>query len=262
MIATRRVLLVVIALLGLAGPLPTLAARRADPGKNLSDKAATLFKEGNFLQAAELFERAFALSPDKLVRLRNAGRAYEEAGRLEYARLVFQRYVQLAPEGPDKAEVRERVSKLDERLKPPEPNPLPKAVPGPPPMARTSQHDVALQKTAPPQRDRTLAWTLTGTGGVAMLGGIGWLVAVGSAQSRMDADVDQKHYDYPGGADKRTRDDSTLTTHRALAWTTLGLGAVALGYGLYDMFRSEPTPLALVPWLAPDEAGLVAAARF
>lgn len=262
MIATRRLLLVLVALLGLALPLRVQAGSRADPGKNLSDKAATLFKERNFLQAAELFERAFALSPDKLVRLRNAGRAYEEAGRLEYARLVFQRYVQVAPEGPDKAEVRERVTKLDEKLKPAEPNPLPVPAPGSPTMARTAQHDVTLQKHAAASRDRTLGWTLTGTGGAAVLGGIGWLVAVGSAQGRVDADVAEKHYDYPGGADKRASDESTLTTHRALAWTTLGLGAVALGYGLYDVLRSEPAPIALAPWLAPNEAGLVAAARF
>jgi hypothetical protein len=39
------------------------AAPKADAGKALADEAAALFKQGHYLQAAELFERSFALAP-------------------------------------------------------------------------------------------------------------------------------------------------------------------------------------------------------
>jgi tetratricopeptide (TPR) repeat protein len=235
---------------------PVHAAGPHDAGKALSDQAAASFKDGHFLQAAELFERAYALAPDKLVRLRNAGRAYEQAGRLEYARLVFQRYLQLAPEGPDKAEVQARVDKLDARLKPPPVNPLP-----PPAVMQTGMHDVRLHKAEPPP-PRVLGWTLTGSGGLALAGGIAWLVAVGRAQDRMDTDVAAHHYDYPGGDAKRSADDSKVSTQRALAWTTLGVGAAALGYGVYEVLRSEPVPVAVQPWILPEQAGVLVTARF
>jgi tetratricopeptide (TPR) repeat protein len=240
---------------------PVHAAGPHDAGKALSDQAAASFKDRHFLQAAELFERAYALAPDKLVRLRNAGRAYEEAGRLEYARLVFQRYLQLAPEGPDKAEVQVRVTKLDEKLKPPPVNPLPGPVPGPPAATQIGMHDVRLHKAEPPP-PRVLGWTLTSSGGLALAGGIAWLLAVGRAQDRLDTDVAAHHYDYPGGDTKRTADEATVSTQRALAWTTLGVGAAALGYGVYEVLRSEPVPVAVQPWIQPGQAGVLVTARF
>lgn len=240
---------------------PVHAAGPHDAGKALADQAAASFKDGHFLQAAELFERAYALAPDKLVRLRNAGRAYEEAGRLEYARLVFQRYLQLAPEGPDKAEVRDRVAKLDARLKPPEPNPLPIRAPAPPQVTATGQRDVGLQKVQNSE-PRVLGWTLAGAGTVALAGGAAWLVAVSGAQDRMDADESAHHYDYPGGARKRQDDESNLTTQRALAWTTLGLGVAALGYGVYDLLHAPSVPVAMNPWIGPQQTGVMVSGRF
>lgn len=248
-------------LVALALPHAGLAAPRKDAGKDLSDLAATQFKEGKYLQAAELFERAFALNPEKLVRLRNAGRSFQEAGRVPYARLVFQRYLDLAPEGPDKAEVRERVARIDAAA---QPVVIAKVEPPPAPAPQP----LVISKPLAP-RSRTLAWGLVGSGGAVLAGGAVWLVAVAQAQTRFDADVEGRHYQYADGGAKKTADASTLGTNRALAWTTTGIGVATLGYGLYQALRGEPASGesvswsgALVPWAGADEAGLVAAARF
>ena len=43
-------------------PIQAVAAAK-DAGKEVADQAAAKFKEGKFIDAGELFERAFALNP-------------------------------------------------------------------------------------------------------------------------------------------------------------------------------------------------------
>lgn len=255
-----QTLLLAIAL-AIGGPAQAASPKR-DDGKPLADEAAARFKEGKFAEAAELFERSFALSPDKLVRLRNAGRAYEEAGKLEAAKVAFERYVTQAPEGPEKQEVRERLQRIEAVLKV-------KADA----EAEARMRAEASQQTAPPAdrkpleggqvlaaevepRSRWVPWTVAATG-VALAGaGVVWALDVAEAQDRFDSG----NYDYPGGQTKRENDASTLDMNRGLAYTCVGLGAAAALAG--TVWALWPEPQAGSVTFLPARRGLALAYRF
>ncbi|MFZ4578046.1 MAG: hypothetical protein ACOYOB_06560 [Myxococcota bacterium] len=259
---------------------PVFAARPAlaeksvqDLGKELADEAAALFKEGKFLQAAELFERAFSLNPEKLVRLRNAGRAFEEAGRLEHARYLFERYLELAAPGPERDEVVHRLTQLKARLEAaaapapaPAPPPAPVVAPAPAPAAAVAAPPpvdaVAARSADAPSR--APAWATAATGVAAAVVGTAWLMQVGSAQEALDADEAAGKYVYPGGSDKAAKDRDVISTNRWGAYGTLGLGAAALVAGLTWAVWPQParSAVAVLPWGGPDSAGMVAAVRF
>ncbi len=242
-----------------------------DLGKDLADQAASQFKAGNFLPAAELFERAFALAPDKLVRLRNAGRAYQEGGQPANARLVFQRYLDLAPESAEKQEVRQRIAQLDER-------PAKAAVaelPAPATATATAARAplapgtasgpgvVGVQQSATTQSasTKTSAWLGMGLGMAALGGGAAWWWAARQAQGRIDADVSRQYYDYPHGSDKLSHARSTVAAQSWAAVGTATVGAAALGYGIYRLLQAQ-SPVALAPWSTDGGIGWVASAAF
>ncbi len=236
------------------------AAAKADPGKALSDEAAAKFKEGKFLEAAELFERAFALSPDRLVRLRNAGRAYEEAGRLDYARLLFARYLQQAPEGPEKKEVADRVAALDQKLAEQKRAEAERQAAAQASEAAKSA-PVATAVQAEPKESNTYPWVLLGSGVALLAAGGGWL---GYTQGK-SADVESAYiagqYDYKGGTTKLLDDRSTVHSNQAMAWTTIGIGAAAaLGGGLWLFWPSSPARVAVLPY--PTGPGATLSLRF
>jgi tetratricopeptide (TPR) repeat protein len=251
---------------------PALAEKSVqDLGKELADEAAALFKEGKFLQAAELFERAFSLNPEKLVRLRNAGRAFEEAGRLEHARYLFERYLELAPPGPERDEVVHRLSQLKSRLEAaaapaPAPPPAPVVAPAPAPAAAIAapppMDAVAARSVDAPSR--APAWATAATGVAAAVVGTAWLMQVASAQEALDADEAAGKYVYPGGSDKAAKDRDVISINRWGAYGTLGLGAAALVAGLTWAVWPQPagSVVAVLPWGGPDSAGMVAAVRF
>lgn len=251
------------------GPTHALAAARADakadPGKTLADEAAALFKDGKYLQAAELFERAFALAPDRIVRLRNAGRAFEEAGRLEHARHLFQRYVELAKPGTDRSEVRERLARLEARLaatKAPVAAETPaKVADTPRSAAETAAASPGVSATTTPGSPppvRYAAWGVAAAGAGLAASGFLWLGAVANAQARFDADVAAHRYTYPGGGKKRGEDESTLATNETVAWTLLATGTAALAGGLVWAFWPREAAVAVLP----TERGALLAVRF
>ncbi len=232
-----------------------------DLGKGVADDAAAAFKDHRFEQAAELFEKAYALGNDKYVRLRNAGRAWEEAGKLEYARTQFQKYLDKVPSGPDHDEVAQRLERLEARIaavqpaKPladpllkqqvapaPEPKPLEPAEP----VARAEQP----QTTRPP---RWVAWTLL-SGGVALFaGGMGWMVATETANSRLQSQDAAGQYSLP-----KLASDQAVILHNRIGW--IALGGVGLGVavvGIVELTHTAPAVTAHVQplWLR-DGAGL------
>ena len=243
-------------------------APRKDEGKELADEAAERFKSQLFVEAAELFERAYALNPEKVVRLRNAGRAWEEAGRLDQARHLFRRYVELVPEGADRNEVRLRLARIEARLAPP---------PEPAPAAKVVEEPALAQQTMPtvtqaPRAEplRPAAWTLTGAG-VATLGvGIGWILYVGTLDRRYQSDVSTGAYQYAtpsrpdAGPDKASVDRKTLDLNKSIAWAVTGMGAAATACGLVWALwpHAKQPPVALAPWTSHGEVGLQAAMRF
>ena len=125
-------------------------------------------------------QAAYALGTDKFVRLRNAGRAWEEAGKLEYARTQFQRYLDKVPSGPDHDEVAQRLTRLEARLAEQKAAPVAPAAVAVAAPQREVTSQPAVEATAPlAQVEATaqpsgkwLAWTLVGGGGALVAGGV------------------------------------------------------------------------------------------
>ncbi len=248
--------------------------------KTMSDRAAKLFAEKRFRAAAELFEKAYALDGAKVIRLRNAGRAYEEAGAPKLALHCFKRYVALEKSERLLADARERITRLQaavsggggaavqpkapaeqSRSKPAPVSPQPAAAATPVPGGQPSAQIAAAAPSARPR------WALPlGAAGVgALAGGVSALVLTSKAAARVDAAEARDDYSYPGGSSKLSADRSTITLNRALGWTLVGLGAVGAGVATWAALRGTPGPatgLSLAPVGPGDGAGFSAALRF
>lgn len=283
-------LLTVLPGLALSGPV-ALAAPRADAGKALADEAAALFKAKEYLRAAELFERSFALSPDRLVRLRNAGRAYEEAGRLDNARLVFERYLALAPPSAERDEVAKRLVRIQAALVEQRRREL--AAEGssdakgagkasdetepaaPAPDTAKSDETAAPAKSAKPSGpERTvhvdrlktpkLPWALIGAGAVLTGLGIGWQINAVSAQDELNAQSRAGLYDGPGGRSAFDTQQGEIRTAEQAAWTMIGVGtaaALAGGIWLWRERHKEPS-VTLWPAVGTGVAGALVQGSF
>ena len=245
------------------------AQAKTDPGKLIADEAAVRFKEGKYLEAAELFERSFALNPRKLVRLRNAGRAYEEAGRLEYACLIFERYLQQAPISAEKVEVKQRLERLHRLMdlavqpgangsgegparaaKIPEALPVSLSVP------------VDASATEEPSDDtRILPWATAASGAALLLGGAVWGIAAELQASEVESTAARLGSDYPGGFKQLESEREGYRSSRALAWGTAGLGAAIATAGLVWAWLPRTAEKAVLAPAANGQ-GLVVAWRF
>ena len=258
-------LAVVLGLALLAGP----ALAKPDAGKAIADDAAVRFKEGKFLEAAELFERSFALNPRKLVRLRNAGRAYEEAGRLEYACLIFERYLQQAPVSAEKVEVKQRLERL-RRLLELVPQSKPETggdavspegkVPDKLPVSLSIPLEGSLAEEAA-EEGRPLPWVALAVGAAVLAGGAAWGVVNELDAASIEDNATTLGSEYPGGFPKLEADRQDVRTSRYLAWSTAGVGAAVVGGSLlWALLPRSAERAVLAP--APDGRGLVVAWRF
>jgi tetratricopeptide (TPR) repeat protein len=244
----------------LALPRTADASRMTRKAAKLSDEAGKLFKAERYREAAERFEQAYALDPRKLIRLRNAGRAYEEAGMGERALHVFERYVPLVDDAKLKADAEARIKRLQgelaaEKAKTRSAEVVPARAAEPAEGAPSRDPDPAVPKTATSAAvgaDATAtarasarasalpAWMTAGGGLLATGAGVAWLVAAQRAGAQIDDDHAAGLYGYEGGADKRAEDRATVRRHRVGAWTTVGLGAAALAGGVVWALLPEP----------------------
>ncbi len=295
-IGKARPILIVCILFNFCMALPANAAPK-DAGKEVADQAAEKFKEGKFLEAGELFERAFALNPKMLVRLRNAGRAFEEAGRLEYARVIFQRYLDQAPDSEEKQEVQARMVKISAKLKgnieekqaqtpkveqqvrndpknattPESGRPAEAAAPV---AGEPSEKNAATSPKTQPAESALVAssanshlseWLGAGAGaGVAVTGAV-WLAKTFAAAAAVDKDFQAGNYAYgPEGDAKHAAAQSTLSTNKIVGASMLGVGAVATGVFVYLALRSpeKAARLEVAPTIAPGSAALSLAWQF
>lgn len=251
-----------------AAPLPPQPAwAKPDAGKVIADEAAGHFKAGRFLQAAEMFERSFALNPSKLVRLRNAGRAYEEAGKLEYACLIFERYLQLAPASAEAAEVKQRLVRLREQLALTPPARAEGAsAAGPSADREPDKLPVSLSlpaATASAQSDReeprVAAWATSGVGVALLLAGAGWAAANESTAAEIEDQAARYGSAYAGGLSQLRDDRAQVRTARWLSLGTAGVGAALIGGGLAWALWPKSAERAV---LLPSRDGLTLAVRF
>ncbi|MSP92837.1 MAG: tetratricopeptide repeat protein [Myxococcales bacterium] len=246
-------------------PAAAVAGPKKDAGKELADQAADLFKRLEYHAAAELFERSFALNPEKLVRLRNAGRAFEEAGRLEHARHLFERYLQLATAGTERTEVEQRLAALQVRLAAaplaapvparagPDGRPVPASGVEAPAAVGAVSPEAGIA-AAPAATSRTPAWVVAAAGAAIAMTGVVFLVQAGSANDSVADHKAKGHYDYPGGAAKLTTDREAIAGHHSIAYAALGVGTASLAGGILWALWTQPagSPTAtLTPWLDP-----------
>jgi tetratricopeptide (TPR) repeat protein len=97
---------------GHAAPTPTNATTNAKEGaRRLYWEATSAYGLGNYGQAAELYEKAFALKADPAL-LYNAAQAHRIAGHAERATELYRNYLRLFPMAEQGAEAQRHIDAL------------------------------------------------------------------------------------------------------------------------------------------------------
>ncbi len=131
------------------------------------------------------------------------------------------------------------------------PPPEPEAVPLPP------QPDEPSRPSTPWSRKKILGVSLTGSGGLMLVGG----AFMGLKAKRLDRDLEAAsndlgfYYDYPAQRDKVKRT-------ALIADVLYGLGAATAGAGVFFWLTDKPAQVVVVPALGDGQAGVVAMGRF
>lgn len=87
------------------------ASSNADEAFKLFEQSEKLYREGKFLEAADLLDRAYTLDPEPTL-LFNRARALESAGELEEAVAVYTLYLEKNPKAGDRLTVERRVETM------------------------------------------------------------------------------------------------------------------------------------------------------
>ncbi|MCB9739650.1 MAG: tetratricopeptide repeat protein [Deltaproteobacteria bacterium] len=271
---TSTLIAFVVACAAAAVPQPAQARSSLDAkAARMSDEAAAHFKAGRYLEAAERFEQAYALNADVIVRLRNAGRAWEEAGRPERALHCFERYLAKETDPKLRADAEERIEKARAAVaaaRKAEQPAVDAATPAAPAASSTAPRaDVTASSGGVPSWSLPLAASIGSVG--LFLTGVAVRQKVEDAASNFELHDAAGHYDYPGGAGKRDEDASTIAQNRGLAWGLVGGGVVLAGVATWLWLRdgdaesdgkTEQAGVRLLPVAAGSNAGLVLSGRF
>ncbi len=196
--------------------------------KKMSDQAAELFANKRYLGAAELFEQSYALDNRMHIRIRNAGRAYEEAGELERALHCFQRFARLTREAELAADARQRIARIEIHLKASGESVAAATTPG----AGTQPADAATD-IEPVNRNQTMFWLSAATGGALTIVGIAWTLRTENAADALDRDLASGMYAYPTGATKLEKDRKTVASNRWGCYPTVALGVAAIATSVW-----------------------------
>jgi tetratricopeptide (TPR) repeat protein len=230
---------------------------KEDPDRELarrySEAGAAKFAAGEFQEAVAEFEKARLVKPSPGLDL-NIARCYDKLGRLEEALASYRLYVEAKPDAPDSAEIRNRITTLDERLTASRP-PTPAAEPQPPPQPQPQQ----------PKPDVHAGRTLTAAGiaiavvGVAALAGG---IASGVLAKQNGDDLTQA--DQNMGTFSAAK-ESAGKSEQIAEGVLLGVGGAAVVTGVVLVIvgqRARHHAVALVPSLAPGSAGAVLSGSF
>jgi tetratricopeptide (TPR) repeat protein len=163
----------------LLGLLPVCAyAQTAPPGTTptANDQLARehflrgrdAFSQGDFALAAREFDQAYQLSHRPQL-LYNIGSAYERLHNWNEANIALQRYLQLVPDAPDRAEVEARLRIIEMELE---------HVNHPPEVTTNTRVVVVERQVAVPVESRPWRTAFLISGGLTVIGG-GLTLAVG-----------------------------------------------------------------------------------
>jgi tetratricopeptide (TPR) repeat protein len=111
-----RMALVLVALLGWAGPSRAADDDKTAAAKRFFETGTLLYDRGEFVDAAHEFERAYREQP-KAALLYNIATAYDKAGERTKAVENYRKYVALMPSSPEVAVSRSRADVLEREAK-------------------------------------------------------------------------------------------------------------------------------------------------
>jgi tetratricopeptide (TPR) repeat protein len=228
----------------------------------LFDIADSHYAAGRYEEAAEYFERGYAIAPHPEF-LYSLGNTYERMGEYGKAADYLKRYLE-SPEAQDVVSVKERVRRLEaaaekqlaaETLSGAGGEPAPPAVSGPEPAEGAAE--------VPPSR-RPYYW-FAGAG-LGVTGAVVFGLISRSAGSAAGTDCAD------GGFCDRAAEDALARERRfaVLSDVSLVIGLAAAGVGAYEWIRDRRSRRAarssarieLAPMFAPGTVGLAAGARF
>ena len=106
--------LLVLSSFALVVPATAHAEEEAGEGATaveLFEESERSYQEGRFEQAIDLLEQAYAIDADPIL-LYNIARAQERLGRFDEAVETYRRYLEAAPNAPDREDVARRIDEL------------------------------------------------------------------------------------------------------------------------------------------------------
>jgi len=224
-----------------------------DPDSELAhryfESGARKYDQRDYEGAIVEFEKARTVKPVAALDF-NIGRAHDRLGHVADALAAYRRYVETRPEPGDAAEVRARISILEQRL---------------PRQAAPAPQPAAVAPPAPPARDvhagrplTTAGAALTAVGVAALAGGVACGVL---AQKNSDDITTAAQMMGRYSASK----DSTGKAEGIAGPVLLGVGGAAAVAGIVLIVagqRAHHRALALVPAIAPTQAGAVLQGAF
>jgi tetratricopeptide (TPR) repeat protein len=249
--------------------VPALAAESGDPkaaGRHYR-KGTTEYNIGHFENAIAEFEKAYAISPQPIL-LYNIAQSHRQLGNHERALFFYRRYLEGAPNAPNRADIERRMHELEATLKAQnEPRVQPPAespeatrpatvVAAPPPPPPTVE---ARRAPPPPPSDsgrslRIAGLASAGVGAAAVVTGL-----VFGLQARSKSDSVSKATRFDPDADSAGRSAQTLQ----YVFYGIGGAAIATGAVLYyfGMDQREQR-VSVAPTVTPAGFGLVARGAF
>jgi tetratricopeptide (TPR) repeat protein len=186
----------------------TTTVARAEPSNSDSDSAKAHYDRGvsryalgQYADAAEEYERAFALKPGPEL-LYDAAQAHRQAGHKERALTLYQNYLAIYTESPYRDTVRSRVAELSKAIA--SEKEAQKATAAPPKTAPTTATTTTVTAAiaAPPPplyRRAALGWGLF-VPGVALAAAGGGLLGYGANLNRRTPSSAQQLIDYENAA--------------------------------------------------------------
>lgn len=173
-----------------------------------------LYRAGEFVQAAVLFQRAHELDPDPVL-LFNLARAREAANEHAAAAATYERYLREAPEVEDRAAIEALVRNLRERAE--------------------QRAALSEEAPAPPRRPSAAPWVVLAIGGATAGAGVG----VGAMARARNADAESAE-SHASAVARRGEARQLQRTANALLGVGAAMAVAGLVWGLIDRRRRDP----------------------
>lgn len=204
------------------------AQSEAEIAAAVTQRASAAYSAGDFERAAVLLEESIALHETSALHF-NLARCYTELSRWLDAREHYQRFLELAPEAPQRASVEARIQELDRRIEretepepPPALNRVPEAHPEP---------DEPSPAALPARRPSPAPWVVLS----ASLLVAGAAIPVGFASNRVESDAARAE-NHRIGAERLDRATALSRTANGLA---IGGAIIAVGALVWALARGR-----------------------